>query len=67
MGQITAQEQMDKWASADTDSHIPDQLFLFGQDQVQVGITLVGPPGSWAKKSSQEPPDCCHRASLHGQ
>lgn len=54
-------------AKADTDSHVPDQIFLFGQDQVQVSITLAGPPDSCAKKSSQEPPDCWHCAALHGQ
>jgi len=39
-------------ARADTGDHIPEQLSLAGQDQVQVSITLLGPPGSSAKKLS---------------
>ena len=38
---------------ADTDDHIPEQLSLAGQDQVQVSITLPSPPGSLTKNLSQ--------------
>lgn len=54
-------------AKAGTDYHLPDQLFLVGQNEGQVSISLVGTPGSSTKKSSQEPPGCWHCVALPGQ
>jgi len=53
-------------ARADTDDHIPEQLSLAGQDQVQVTITLLSPAGSSAKKLSQGT-GYWHSVTLPGQ